>query len=64
MGLLVDALELGKENSRNTERIKMKEQTEAIYFTMYFLITEYPHTIIIHFIEKKKLLSYSIQYIL
>lgn len=50
MGLLVDVLELGKENSRNTERIKMKEQAKAIYFTMYFLITEYPYTVIIHFI--------------
>lgn len=51
LGLLVDVLELGK-NSRNTGRIKMKEQVEVIYFTMYFLVTEYLYTIT-HFIGKR-----------
>lgn len=68
MGLWVDVLELGKENSRNIEQECKTKQRRSI-LQLYFLLTEPPYAIIIYFMETKirkvkELLYYPIQHML
>lgn len=52
MGLWVDVLELGKENSRNIAKECKTKQRQSI-LQLYFLLTEPPYALIIYFIETK-----------